>query len=151
MSGLGQREMEMLTAMLHAGPNATVANIKDCLPAEDTRSGVSSRLCKMRDKLLCVSTMEHGVNLWTLTDVGQRAAQMLQPGPAPSEPAPEPEPAIDWYQSVTAEMSRLQRRGLERSNEAIWLVRALGDFHGDDAPLIKTELHRIADYLEAVV
>jgi hypothetical protein len=139
-------ELTLLSALRMAGAQTTVKDLLDYLPEPADASAISSRLCKARNKGWAVAELVNGVNYWTLTDTGctlLAALPTAQPPVAASEPSP-----THWYSAVAAELSRLQRRALERSREATWLLRALGDYHQGDAPLIHDELHRIADWID---
>jgi hypothetical protein len=150
-------ELTLLNALQMVGAQARVKDLLDYLPEPADAGNISSRLCKARNKGWATAEMDNGANHWTLTDAGSALLAALPGGPAaePEEapvpvvaPTPEPQPSHHWYSAVAAELSRLQRRSLERSSEATWLLRALGDYHQADAPMIREELHRIADWID---
>lgn len=147
-------ELTLLNALRMAGAQATVKDLLDYLPEPSDAGGISSRLCKARNKGWAMADLDNGANRWTLTDAGSAllAALPSAPAAAPEEAptpvvVPEPQP-LQWYSAVAAELARLQRRSLDRSSEATWLLRALGDYHQADAPMIREELHRIADWID---
>jgi len=146
-------ELTLLNALRLVGAQASVKDLLDYLPEPTDAGNLSSRLCKARNKGWATAEMENGANRWTLTDAGCALLAALPSGSAAEPEAPVPVAApeaqpIHWYSAVAAELSRLQRRSLERSSEATWLLRALGDYHQADAPMIRDELHRIADWID---
>lgn len=148
-------ELTLLNALRLVGAQASVKDLLDYLPEPADAGNLSSRLCKARNKGWATAEMDNGVNRWTLTDAGCALLAALPSGSAAAPEAPVPVPVaspepqpIHWYSAVAAELARLQRRSLDRSSEATWLLRALGDHHQADAPMIRDELHRIADWID---
>lgn len=151
-------ELTLLTALRLVGAQASVKDLLDYLPEPTDAGNLSSRLCKARNKGWATAEMDNGANRWTLTDAGCALLAALPSGPAaaPEEapvpapavaPTPEPQPA-HWHSVITAELAAMRGYPLERSREAVWLLRALGDFLQGDAPPLYTELHRIATWID---
>lgn len=86
----------VLVALKHIGAGASVHDITSLIPEEVENGVISTRLCRLRDKGLCVSDLVDGKNRWTITDKGLAE---LSPAPAP-EPAPESEPTPELAPAV---------------------------------------------------
>lgn len=82
----------VLVALKNIGAGASVKDITDILPEEVENGVISTRLCRLRDKGLCVSDLVDGKNRWTITNKGLAELSPAQEPNPEQPPTPEPEP-----------------------------------------------------------
>ena len=95
--------LELIFALNHVGPRSAVNDLISLFPDDDDKKHLSARLCRMREKGLCISEMVEGKNLWTLTNKGLRELESQSIPEPQTEPQPEPEPEPEFVSQLEYE------------------------------------------------